>query len=90
MHAHNFSIGDKVIIFDQVGRTRIGIGTILSLDPSFVIHNTPIGVEYIVVRVNGALQPNASLFKGNEEIKTIGEALGLNIAWIPKRLSPHM
>ena len=80
MQVHNFSIGDKVIIFDQVGRKRIGIGTILSLDPSFVIHNTPIGVEYIVVRVNEALQPNGSLIKGNEEIKPIGEALGLNIA----------
>ena len=83
-------VGDKVNILDQVRRTRIGIGTILTLDPSFVIHNNAIGIQYIVVRVYEALQPNASLFKANEEIRTIGDALGLSIAWLPKRLSPHV
>jgi len=90
LQVHNLFVGDKVNILDQVGRTRIGIGTILSLDPSFVIHNNAIGIQYIAVRVDEALQPNASLFKGNEEIRTIGDALGLSIAWLPKRLSPHV
>ena len=90
MQGHNFSIGDKVNIMDQVGRTRIGIGTILSLDPSFIIHNNAIGIQYIAVRVDEALQPNASLFKANEEIRTIDDALGLSIAWLPKCLSLHV
>ena len=57
-----------------------------SSDPNIMVHGIPLGAKFMRVWVDVAKAPNAYLFLPNHEILTMGEAVGLIIAWLAKKV----
>lgn len=80
-------VGQRVRILEMGTKRTVGLGTLLSLDPSFTVHTIPIGVGFAGVRVEEAFVRNALLFSSSEETQFLGDTVGLNVAWHTHYLS---
>ena len=52
-----------------------------SSDPNMMVHNIPLGEQFMRVWVDVAKLPNAYLFRPTREMLTIREAVGTTVAW---------
>ncbi|CAA7045654.1 unnamed protein product [Microthlaspi erraticum] len=79
--ATDASIG-RVQIFDwNTDNDLIAEGVLLSTDPKEFLNHIPLGPNAAIVKVDIVLKADAYLWRPNEEISKMGDAVNQNIAW---------
>lgn len=79
---------DKILIYDWLkGDELIAEGRLGSTDPNTLVNNILLGPNAAVVKIDRVLKEDGSLWRPNEEMLVMGDALGENIAWPIRKIS---